>query len=241
MARSNPPTPRLQVRPDRRRTIQDHLHPTQFRYHADADPQEPGGMADTYRTLVSDEQRLDQIVGDVLTAAGEGANILVLTTWVDHLNTIAERLTAAGRSVTVLSGGMKAAERRRITEMLATRSTDHLQETSRPVRRPRDTAVPRQDHRDRARLPRRTHPGHRLITKETNARLHHDGIPRSADPQLTTSQKGEAWVAAVFDDDDDDGVPPGSIVVADHCRGCGEGGEALITYRAPVTPSPSRP
>jgi len=99
-----------------------HLHPTQFRYLGDADPREPGGMADIYRTLVADEQRLDQVVGDVLTAADKGANILVLTTWVDHLNAIAERLTAAGRSVTVLSGGMKAAERRGITEMLATRT-----------------------------------------------------------------------------------------------------------------------
>lgn len=33
-----------------------------------------------YRTLVADQARLDQIVGDVLTVSETGANILVLTT-----------------------------------------------------------------------------------------------------------------------------------------------------------------
>jgi len=67
---------------------------------------------------------LDQIVQDVLTAATGGANILVLTTWVDHLNAIAERLQASGKAATVLSGNMKARERRQITEELANRSPD---------------------------------------------------------------------------------------------------------------------
>ena len=96
-----------------------HLHPTRFRYSGDADPSAPGGMAEIYRALVADQERLGQIVDDVLTAAGEGANVLVLTTWVDHLNAITERLRAAGKTVTVLSGGMKARERRQITEQLA--------------------------------------------------------------------------------------------------------------------------
>jgi superfamily II DNA or RNA helicase len=76
-------------------------------------------MAKIYRALVADQDRLDQVVDDVLSAAGEGANILVLTTWVEHLNAIAERLRAAGKTVTILSGGMKARERRQITDQLA--------------------------------------------------------------------------------------------------------------------------
>ena len=101
-----------------------HVHPTAFSYTGDADPSAPGGMAEIYRALIADEDRLDQIVQDVLTAATGGANILVLTTWVDHLNAIAERLQASGRAATVLSGNMKARERRQITEELANRSPD---------------------------------------------------------------------------------------------------------------------
>ncbi|HTY26849.1 MAG TPA: DEAD/DEAH box helicase family protein, partial [Mycobacterium sp.] len=96
-----------------------HVHPTEFNYRGEADPTAPGGMAEIYRTLVADQARLDQIVGDVLTSAETGANILVLTTWVDHLTAITERLTTAGKTVTVLSGSMKARERRQITEQLA--------------------------------------------------------------------------------------------------------------------------
>ncbi|MDZ4233355.1 MAG: helicase-related protein, partial [Dietzia sp.] len=96
-----------------------HLHPTEFQYRGDADPAAPGGMAEIYRALVADQLRLDQIVDDVLSASQSGANILVLTTWVEHLNAIADRLRAAGKSVTVLRGGMKAGERRRIAEQLA--------------------------------------------------------------------------------------------------------------------------
>ena len=101
-----------------------HLHATEFHYRGNADPTAPGGMADIYRSLVADEARLDQIVGDVLVASESRANILVLTTWVSHLNAITERLQSAGKAVTVLSGGMKARERRQITEQLATRTPD---------------------------------------------------------------------------------------------------------------------
>ena len=102
-----------------------HLHPTQFRYTGDADPSAPGGMAEIYRALIADEARLDQVIADVLTAHAGGANILVLTTWIDHLNAITERLRAAGKTVIVLSGQMKARQRREITEQLA----DHIQGT----------------------------------------------------------------------------------------------------------------
>lgn len=81
-------------------------------------------MGEIYRALVADHARLDQIVGDVLTAAETGANILVLTTWVDHLNAITHRLRTAGKTVTVLSGGMKARERRQIAGQLANYTPD---------------------------------------------------------------------------------------------------------------------
>jgi superfamily II DNA or RNA helicase len=101
-----------------------HLHPTRFRYTGQADPSAPGGMAEIYRALIADEARLEQILTDVLSAHSDGANILVLTTWIDHLNALAERLRAAGKSVIVLSGQMKARQRREISEQLANHTTD---------------------------------------------------------------------------------------------------------------------
>jgi superfamily II DNA or RNA helicase len=96
-----------------------HMHATQFRYTGQADPSAPGGMAEIYRALIADETRLGQIIADVLAAHADGANILVLTTWIDHLNAIAERLRAASKSVVVLSGKLKARQRREISEQLA--------------------------------------------------------------------------------------------------------------------------
>ena len=48
----------------------------------------------------------------------------MLTTWVDHLNAIAERLRNAGKPVIVLSGQMKARQRREISEQLANHTAD---------------------------------------------------------------------------------------------------------------------
>ena len=101
-----------------------HVHSTEFQYNGDADPTAPGGIAEIYRALVADQVRLNQIVADVLTACEAGANILVLTTWVGHLNAITERLQDAGKTVIVLSGGMKARERREIADQLANHSPD---------------------------------------------------------------------------------------------------------------------
>jgi superfamily II DNA or RNA helicase len=101
-----------------------YLHPTEFQYSGDADPAAPGGMAEIYRTLIADQSRLDQIIADVSAASTTGANILVLTTWVDHLNAITERLGVAGKTVTVLSGSMKVRERRQITDQLANHTPD---------------------------------------------------------------------------------------------------------------------
>ncbi len=77
-----------------------------------------------YRALVADRTRLEQIVDDVLTASETGANILVLTTWVEHLNAITEQLRTAGKTVTVLSGGMTARERRQIADQLTNHTPD---------------------------------------------------------------------------------------------------------------------
>ena len=101
-----------------------HVHPTQFRYTGQADPSAPGGMAEIYRALIADEARLEQIIADVLSAHADGANILVLTTWIDHLNVIAERLRTTGKDVVVLSGQMKARQRREISEQLANHTAE---------------------------------------------------------------------------------------------------------------------
>jgi superfamily II DNA or RNA helicase len=101
-----------------------YVHPTQFRYTGQADPSAPGGMAEIYRALIADEARLEQIIADVLSAHADSANILVLTTWIDHLNAIAERLRNAEKDVVVLSGQMKARQRREISQQLATHTAD---------------------------------------------------------------------------------------------------------------------
>ncbi|WP_067470514.1 DEAD/DEAH box helicase [Nocardia amamiensis] len=99
-----------------------HVHPTRFAYTGDADPTQPGGMATIYRALVADEDRLQQIVTDIAAAHHNGANILILTTWVNHLTTIADRLTAAGLGeIIILRGGIGARERQSLTETIAAR------------------------------------------------------------------------------------------------------------------------
>ncbi|WP_063047349.1 DEAD/DEAH box helicase [Nocardia pseudovaccinii] len=101
------------------------IHPTQFAYNGDADPSQPGGMAEIYRALVADEARLQQITTDIHTAHHVGAQILVLTTWVNHLEAITDRLTDAGcHDIIVLRGGMKARDRQAITETIRTRQAD---------------------------------------------------------------------------------------------------------------------
>ncbi|WP_346772878.1 DEAD/DEAH box helicase family protein [Rhodococcus sp. 14C212] len=101
-----------------------HLHRTRFRFTGDADPTKPGGIAAIYRALVADEDRLRQITTDVLAAHHDGANILVLTTWVEHLTALSQQLTDAGCTVITLRGGMKARERQQITHEIATHRAD---------------------------------------------------------------------------------------------------------------------
>jgi len=197
------------------------LHPTGFRYTGDADPSAPGGMAEIYRTLIADEDRLDQIVHDILRAAEAGANILVLTTWVDHLNAIAERARAAGKNRHGFERGYQsprtppdrrgtrqpgsrfraAVDRRhklvhaRGLRLPRTRHpfpgrSDHLQEPTGPVHRANHPPLPIEDHRNCARLLRRTHPRHRLIAEKARPGLPQDGVPRPTLTSVTTRSWG---------------------------------------------------
>jgi superfamily II DNA or RNA helicase len=79
-------------------------------------------MSEIYRALIADRERLDQIIDDVTAAHHAGANILVLTTWIDHLTAIVGQLTAAGlEGVIVSRGGMKAGEGQASTAAIASR------------------------------------------------------------------------------------------------------------------------
>ncbi|MFI9536879.1 DEAD/DEAH box helicase family protein [Nocardia fusca] len=99
-----------------------HVHSTEFAYTGDADSSQPGGMAEIYRTLVADEDRLTQIVTDVAAAHRSGANILVLTTWINHLNTLTDRLASEGiTGIIALRGGMNAGQRRTAHDTITTR------------------------------------------------------------------------------------------------------------------------
>lgn len=95
------------------------VHPTSFAYSGDADPAEPGGISRIYRDLVSDEERLQQIVDDVLAAYRRQAKILLLTTWKAHLDLFADRFRQAGLDPVVFSGAMKAKERQAAVARLA--------------------------------------------------------------------------------------------------------------------------
>jgi superfamily II DNA or RNA helicase len=87
------------------------LHTTNFRYGGDADPSAPGGIAMVYRELAADENRNQQIIGDVVDALERGRHCLVLTQWTGHLEHFAEVLRERGRDPVVLRGGMGAKAR----------------------------------------------------------------------------------------------------------------------------------
>ena len=88
-----------------------HVHPTDYRYTGDADPQAPGGMAAIYRDLAADEDRIRQVIADVSAALGRGRHCMVLTLWIAHLQKLAESLQEAGYDPVVLRGGMSAKSR----------------------------------------------------------------------------------------------------------------------------------
>ncbi|MFN2539098.1 MAG: DEAD/DEAH box helicase [Mycobacteriales bacterium] len=87
------------------------VHPTRYTYAGDASPQSPGGMAAIYRDLVADDDRLQQVVQDVLDARERGRHCLVLTQWTTHLERLTAELTERGQEPVVLRGGMGAKQR----------------------------------------------------------------------------------------------------------------------------------
>ena len=88
-----------------------HLHATSYCYAGDADPSVPGGMTVIYRDLIASEARTRQVITDVTAALEQGRNCLVLTSWIAHLQKLADGLRAAGRDPVVLRGGMGAKDR----------------------------------------------------------------------------------------------------------------------------------
>lgn len=95
-----------------------HIHPTGYCYVGDASPQSPGGMAAIYRDLVADDERLQQVVKDVVDAYERGRHCLVLTQWTSHLERLTAALSEPGRTPVVLRGGMGAKQRAAAMERL---------------------------------------------------------------------------------------------------------------------------
>jgi len=63
-------------------------------------------IQDLFRALVDDEARTMAICDDVVAAASNGRNCLVLTQWTEHLSSVVTALTARGITPLVLQGGM---------------------------------------------------------------------------------------------------------------------------------------
>ena len=56
-----------------------HVHPTAFSYQGPANPSDPGGMAAIYRSLVADEDRIQQLVNHIRHALQRRRHCVVLT------------------------------------------------------------------------------------------------------------------------------------------------------------------
>jgi hypothetical protein len=77
-----------------------------------------------FRGLVEDGQRTTAICWDIAAAAHAGRNCLVLTRWKEHLETIAQSLTAQGIDPLVLHGKMGKKARTAVIDRLANPSPD---------------------------------------------------------------------------------------------------------------------
>lgn len=79
------------------------------------------GIQETFRLLVQDHDRTEQVCADVVAARDRGRNSLVLTQWTEHLERIVDSLDRKGVQSQVLRGGMgkkaRAAVVDRLTEM----------------------------------------------------------------------------------------------------------------------------
>ncbi|MDN5853089.1 MAG: DEAD/DEAH box helicase [Actinomycetia bacterium] len=100
-----PPTPALT------------LHRTAFAYDGD-DLDEPGAITRVHRAMREDGERTRQIVDDVVDAVRRGRRVLVLTTWVSHVESFADRLAEQDFDTVLLTGGAGARERAAARERL---------------------------------------------------------------------------------------------------------------------------
>jgi superfamily II DNA or RNA helicase len=89
--------------------------PTNFRM-----PPEVTDLAihNAYAALVTNEERNQQIVGDIIQAVREGRSPLVLTNRTDHIERLASALSDV-QHVLILKGGMGKKQRKAIAEQLA--------------------------------------------------------------------------------------------------------------------------
>lgn len=95
-----------------------YVHETSFRSD-EADLSLPGALAAVHRSLIADETRNNQIVGDVSAALSRGRNCLVLTRRVAHVEILSSLLAARGHQPLVLQGGMSTTERRAAVDRVA--------------------------------------------------------------------------------------------------------------------------
>lgn len=83
------------------------------RFRLPPDLQIPGtSIPAIYAALAKDNARNTLIIDDVLAALEAGRNPLLLTERRDHLEHLASRFKGAARNITILRGGMSAADRR---------------------------------------------------------------------------------------------------------------------------------
>jgi hypothetical protein len=68
-------------------------------------------MTVIYRDLIASQARTRQVITDVTAAFAQGRNCLVLTSWIAHLQKLADGLRAAGHDPVVLRGGMGTKDR----------------------------------------------------------------------------------------------------------------------------------
>ena len=95
-----------------------HVHPTAFSYQGPANPSDPGGMAAIYRSLVADEDRIQQLVNHIRHALQRRRHCVVLTQWTEHVQRIADALRAENLNPAILIGGIGARARKNILDGL---------------------------------------------------------------------------------------------------------------------------
>lgn len=103
------------VAEDRPATLELIVHRTSYEEATD------GGVSiqSTFRGLVEDDARTEQICSDVAEAVRRRRNCLVLTQWTEHLDRIVEGLTSTGAEPLVLRGGVGKRASAAVMERLA--------------------------------------------------------------------------------------------------------------------------